>query len=163
MRKLLGAKLKANERKLIAGEYHDENGNIVVDLVEQATSPIIKDVIGSDYSDDELPVKAFDMVVDICDRRYKYVKKQLVKKEPDAENESDAENENADSENENTDSADDEEPKFECSECHDPIKSINECYPEAERESGMFFRCLSCWDTASAIIKFVTLNLSHPN
>ena len=80
LRSRLGSELKLGDDpiddKLLNGELHGSDGELNLELIEDLTDGIMtkhmKNVYGSDYSDEDLPNKAFAMVVDVIDKRWNY-------------------------------------------------------------------------------------------
>ena len=177
LRKTIGNKIKSRfDKAVVDGKFHDKNKQIIIDLVDEKASDVIHEVIGSDYSDEALPDKAFAMAVSVIDRRWRYEKdkpppkptkrkptkrKIKVENEPNESDEPDEPNESDEQPNEPNESdepnpTDDDEKHEDCYECIDDpshvMYSIEECFPESERESGMLFRCKACWEKSSVVI-----------
>ena len=80
LRQNLGNEFKlgadALDDKLLNGELHGSDGEFNLELIEHLTDDVmnkqIKCVYGSDYSDEELPNKAFAMVKDVIEKRWIY-------------------------------------------------------------------------------------------
>ena len=80
LRQNLGNEFKlgtdALDDKLLNGELHGSDGEFNLELIEDLTDEVmnkqIQCVYGSDYSDEELPNKAFAMVKDVIEKRWTY-------------------------------------------------------------------------------------------
>ena len=55
LRKSLGARLSVIDEDLLAGKFHNQKGKFDTDLFFETVAPLIKQEIGSDFEDDELP------------------------------------------------------------------------------------------------------------
>ena len=47
------------------------------------------------------------------------------------------------------------EEDFKCIDCNTPLEGIKDCYPESEREDGLIFRCLPCYNKTANFLKSV--------
>ena len=71
LRKSLGYRLSALDEELLAGKFHNE-GKFRDDLFFDKASPIIINLIGEEFSDEELPDKCMKMAKNIMVKRKRY-------------------------------------------------------------------------------------------
>ena len=55
LRKSLGARLSVMDDDLLAGKFHNSKGKFDTEKFFERAAPLIKEELGSDFSDDELP------------------------------------------------------------------------------------------------------------
>ena len=67
------SRVQAINKRLFKGNFHSPQGKLKEDTFRAAARPIIREVIGSDYSDEDLPATAYKMCKDIVRKRKVFV------------------------------------------------------------------------------------------